>query len=853
MLKKLRLGFFIGSVILIVDAAIPLILAHRVTTLRAAADNAETTRDDLYALLSAYKDAETGQRGFMLTGRQDFLNPYTQGRATAEQLLPQLRAKFQSEPQQAKRFAELLALDAQEASFQKQRIEQRNETNWLDISASEHGKMLMDNLRAIIADLDATERTRTEALLRHVTYLQRWSLASLIAITALDLILFGLIFLVMTRSIRAEQAARSALTDLNKNFANEIALRTEAMSRLEEQSSRLNEVVQMQAVLAETQFDIDAFMNEVVQRMLVVTPAVGAVIEMIEGDEMVYIAASGSIEQFLGLRLLRAGSLSGLCVAKTEVMIATDTNTDARVNREACVKINAAAIIIAPLVRANEPVGVLKIVGDKPHAFDDSAVQTLRLMAGFLGAALGNQLQFKKNESLLAERNITLAALKRELQRREEYEQKLLLQRQRTESILETSHEAFISIDAQGYIREWNALAATTFGWNKQEALGQLLESMIIPERLRAAHRSGIAHYLKSGEGPVLNKRIELSALCRDGREIPIELTISVLRDGDQIEFPCFLRDISERKQAESILLNQRSTLHAMTNAIPALIALIDADGHYDYCNEEYARICGVPTDEIVGLSLRQHMGEARYQEFKSHIDRAFAGEPVTYENTYEGEVGLRHQECRFIPQFDANGKPDGFYSIVWDITERKTQEIEWQSRASVDPLTSLLNRASFAESLNLALSRHLRVNTAIALLYLDIDRFKLVNDTYGHAAGDALLKAFANYLKQSVRQSDVIGRFGGDEFCIVLDDIKTSANAITVAEKILATVRTPVVFENQTLTISTSIGIAFAQKTHLSGEQLIATADTALYKAKQAGRNRHALSIVPIAELAQH
>lgn len=716
MLKKLGLGFFIGVAILAIDAAIPLLLAHRVTTIRAEANVANATRDSLHDLLSAYKDTETGQRGFMLTGKQEFLEPYTSGRATVETLLPRLQTQLQNDPQQAARFAELLELDRRDARFLQERIAERNDSNWFNLDASQNGKMLMDGLRAKIADLSAAERTRGDVLLQRVTQLQRWSLLSLIAITALDLILFAFIFFVMARSLRAERTAINALTDLNKNLAQEISLRTETMARLSQQSNRLNQIVQMQTVLAEAQLDIDAFMQEIVQRMLAITPATGAAIEMIEGDEMVYVTASGAIAQFVGLRLPSSVSLSGLCVDKAEVMIAADTSTDPRVDRAACVKVGAAAMIVAPLLRAGEPVGVLKIVSDTAHAFDDSAVQTLRLMAGFLGAALGNQLQFQKNKSLLTERSITLRALKRELQRREESEQKLS---------------------------------------------------------------------------------------------------------------------------------TQQETLHALTNAIPALIAFIDADGYLRYCNDECARVCGMTVEDIVDRNLQAFMGNELYCESKPYIDSALAGKSAIYERTVATAVGLRHQESRLIPQFDANGKPDGFYLIAWDITERKTQEIEWQSRASIDPLTGLLNRAFFTEALNLALPRHQRMAAGIAVLYLDIDRFKQINDTYGHAAGDALLKAFANYLKQSVRHSDVVGRFGGDEFCIVLDDIQTPANTIAVAEKILAAVRTPVLFENRALTISTSIGIAFAQQPQLSSTELIALADTALYQAKQAGRNRYALDII--------
>ncbi|MFT3930066.1 MAG: diguanylate cyclase [Spongiibacteraceae bacterium] len=716
MLKKLRLGFYIGIAILIVDALVPLMLAHRVGLLRADADAALATRDDLAELLSAYKDAETGQRGFMLTGRSAFLEPYHSGRATIDKLIPTLERKLRNNPQQINRLAALREADRKEHAFQQQRIEKRNETNWLDIEATEHGKLLMDHVRLIIADLSAAEIQRSDALLQRVNVLQRWSTASLIVITTFDLILFGILFAIMTRAIFAERAARNELINLNKNLADEITLRNETLSRLQEQSERFNQVLHIQTALAEAQLNIDAFMRDLVQRMLAIKPTTGAVIEMIEADNMVYVAASGSIAQFVGLRLARGGSLSGLCVEKNEVMISADTDTDPRVDKVACKKVGAATMIVAPLMRIGEPVGVIKIVADRPNAFDDNAVQTLQLMAGALGAALGNQVQFQKNQTLLSERNITLSTLKRELRRREEYERKLL---------------------------------------------------------------------------------------------------------------------------------NQQETLHAITNAIPAAVAFINPEGYLVYCNNEYARICGRPPEQIIGQSLKELLGESSYLEHKTNIDRAFAGQSVIFETSPHTPIGWRHHECHLIPQRDSNDQPDGFYSIAWDITERKSQEIEWQSRASIDELTGLLNRAFFTEALNHALQRHFRSSATIAVFYLDIDRFKHINDTYGHAAGDTVLKIFARHLKQSVRLSDVVGRLGGDEFCIVLEDIKSESNAITIAEKILTAARAPIIFENDTLNISTSIGIAFAPHPRIDSAQLIAYADAALYKAKQAGRNGYALEIV--------
>ncbi len=718
MIDRLHWGFVAGVVVLVIDAAVPLALAHRVATLRDEAAAAVATRADLTDLLSAYKDTETGQRGFMLTGRASFLEPYTTGRAVVARMLPELQQRFH-DPQQRVRFAQLMEADRAEHAFQRLRIAQRSQDNWIDVEASEQGKRLMDRLRLTIADLSTTETLRSEALLQRVTVLQHWSSFSLIAITALDLLLFALLFRVMARSIRAERAASGALTTLNRELADEMALRNETLTRLQQQSERLNQVLHIQTGVAEARLDTDAFVQNLVQRMLAITPATGAAIEMLDGDEMVYTAASGSIAQFVGLRLSQNGSLSGLCVKTNEVMISHDTRVDTRVDRSAAAKVGAATMIVTPLVRAGKPVGVLKIVADQPHVFDDNAVQTLQLMAGALGAALGNQLQFQKNQALLRERNITLSTLKRELQRREEYEHKLL---------------------------------------------------------------------------------------------------------------------------------NQQATLHAITDAMPALVAFVDAQGYLRYCNSKYEKISGLPSARILGARLTDFIDDIHYREHQPHLERAFAGATAVYETSPVTSLGQRHHECHLIPQLDENDKPDGVYLIAWDITERKTQEIEWQSRASIDQLTGVLNRACFNEALTQALQRRARSDSTLALLYLDIDRFKQINDTHGHAAGDTLLQAFAHYLKQSVRLSDIVGRLGGDEFCIVLEDIQSQENAVAVAEKILRIARTPVMFDNDSLTISTSIGIALATQppapghSELSNAPLIAAADAALYKAKQAGRDRYAI-----------
>jgi diguanylate cyclase (GGDEF)-like protein/PAS domain S-box-containing protein len=851
MLKKLRYGIFLGLAILIIDALIPLIIAQRVAEKSDEASAADAVYDQLQLLLSAYQDAETGQRGFMLTGQDPFLAPYIEGHKALTTLMPQIGQAVADDREQAARWRRLQELTVQESEFQEMRIGVRRRNEPIDVAVASRGLQLMDGIRAEIGAMSATEQQRVTQLLREVKRLETLSRWSIIVITALDLLLFAFIYWIALRAMNAQEIARAAQLQLNEELEHEARLRTEALEQIEWQAGRLNEIVLMQGTLAQSQLNAQDFLDQIVRKILKIVPGTGAVVEMIDGPEMVYKAASGAAASFIGLRLRRSDSLSGQCVADNHLLVANDTHDDPRVDRAACQKIGVRSMIVAPLLREGGAVGVLKVISDKAGAFGSNDEQTLQLMTGYIGTALGQQMQFEKTQSLLTERGITLSKLERELERREEYERQILGQRQRTETILESSHEAFICIDQQGIVQEWNAAATSTFGWKKDEVLGRSLTDLIIPDRFRDAHNRGIAHYLHTGEGPVLNRRIELPALCRDGREIPIELTISAVQIGERVEFSCFLRDITERKRAEAALLNQQATLRALTDAIPALVSLVDANEQYAYCNQQYEVVFGVATEQIIGKSLHEFLGDELYARCKPHVDKSLAGEIVVYERTLQSKTGLHYQECRHVPQFDAKGKPNGFYLIAWDITERKTQEIEWQSRASTDQLTGLPNRAFFLDTLNLAVARQQRTDSTLAVFYLDVDRFKHINDTYGHAAGDAVLKAFAEYLQISVRQSDVVGRLGGDEFCILLDNIRTPDNAIVVAEKILALARIPVTFGEHSLSISTSVGIAFAQTLNISAEQLIAVADSALYKAKQAGRDRYALDMVTEQTLA--
>ncbi len=720
--RRIRIGVSLGLAILMTDAAIPFVMSHLVESQQASLQSLQSMNSRLARLLSAYQDAETGQRGFMLTGHEDFLEPYVTGRQHIARLLPEIQEDVRHLPSLTADWHRLLNLEQREASYQATQIQARRNHAVPKTEDALQGKALMDAIRLHLNSMGTRIHDEITAVEARVEHLENWSRFSLVTLTALVILLFWRTYLFAARLMRDQHAAVETAQTATDDLQREAVRLQQAMQALADHAGRLNAIIDTQTLMVRSELDLERFLNTVVDNVARLTQAHGVVVEMVDADEMVYRSACGAASPFVGFRLKRAGSLSGLCIEQQSVLISNDTSIDPRVDYAACQKIGVASMVVAPLIRTSEPVGVLKIMGNTPSAFTERDVQTLQLMAGLLGAALGHQLQFDRNAMLLEERGQALRALERELNRREQY---------------------------------------------------------------------------------------------------------------------------------EAALLQQQETLHAITDNMPALVSFVDQTEHYRYCNQQYLDLLGVEPDWLVGRTMAEFLGAEEYAEMKPHIDRALAGEAATYERDLDTPEGKRHVEGRLIPQLGKDGAVAGFYLMVWDVTERRVRELEMTSRASVDALTGLLNRAFFLEALERSVTHHQVSGEAMAVFYLDVDRFKHINDTYGHAAGDALLQAFASHLRRVVRDSDLCGRLGGDEFCLVLNHVRNTTNAVAVAEKIRQSVQRPVVFEGTELVISTSIGIAFMDKPMLSAAELVAQADAALYKAKKAGRNRYALEMVSAAATA--
>lgn len=309
--------------------------------------------------------------------------------------------------------------------------------------------------------------------------------------------------------------------------------------------------------------------------------------------------------------------------------------------------------------------------------------------------------------------------------------------------------------------------------------------------------------------------------------------------DGKIEGFVGSVDDITQRREAELALRESESRLRTITNTIPAMVAYIDANEVYRFHNKAYEREIGISMLDTNGKTVLQVVGAARYAVIAPYIRRVLAGETVTYEDNVSHDGQFRVMQATYIPQFAEDGTTViGFHVMRHDITATKLEEQRLVHLAQLDVLTGLSNRAGFMQKLRDAMTHCREHGGLIALMYMDIDHFKPVNDTHGHHVGDLLLSNFAQRLCHSLRGADSVARLGGDEFTVIMEHLSRPEDAHVVAEKVVQVMRQSFLLEGLEVRISTSIGLAFFEGSEISAEALMNQADMMLYQAKHGGRN---------------
>lgn len=406
---------------------------------------------------------------------------------------------------------------------------------------------------------------------------------------------------------------------------------------------------------------------------------------------------------------------------------------------------------------------------------------------------------------------------------------------QSQQAIIDAALDAVIQMDGQGEIVGWNRQAEQMFGWSRAEALGRMLHETIIPEHLREAHWHGVQRLASGGVPRVLGTRFEIEAVHRDGHRLSIELAITRVKVHDQFVYSAFIRDITQRKREEEQLRLSAKVFESTTEAI----LITDINNNIVAVNEAFTAMTGYTLEEVRGrnpklLASGDH-DEAFYRAmWKSiHTEGSWQGEIIDINKT--GQRLFKHMAINVVR--NDQGVITHYVSISSDISERKEYDKNVHFLAYYDVLTGLPNRTLLRDRVGQMIASSHRDNEQFALLFLDLDRFKYINDSMGHSVGDLLLQSVAQRLQACVREGDTVSRIGGDEFIVLLREVD-EPGVILVAEKLLKTLATPFNLSGQEISTYASIGIALYPQHATDIDVLMKNADAAMYNAKENGRN---------------
>jgi diguanylate cyclase (GGDEF)-like protein/PAS domain S-box-containing protein len=340
-------------------------------------------------------------------------------------------------------------------------------------------------------------------------------------------------------------------------------------------------------------------------------------------------------------------------------------------------------------------------------------------------------------------------------------------------------------------------------------------------------------------------KGLSYNLVRKDGTIEIAELSVSPRRnqEGQIIGFCAIGRDVTERIHMEEALRQSEERYRNILAEIEEGYYELDLAGNITFLNKSACRQFGYSEEELIGTNYRVYVPKEDVKGVYKAWNKVYrTGEPLkSYPFATVRKDGTQmFVENSVSPLRDKEGKIIGFRAVSRDVTEHKLYEQKIAEMATHDSLTGLPNRTLLSDRLTMGLALSRRTGNRLAVLMLDLDKFKAVNDTMGHGAGDQLLKAVAERLQSVTRKSDTIARVGGDEFVLVLPQVSQPANASRLAQRILDVFREPLVFDGHQLNITTSIGIAVYPEDGKDIEILLKNADTAMYRAKEQGRDAY-------------
>ncbi|MEN8189186.1 MAG: diguanylate cyclase [Thermodesulfobacteriota bacterium] len=405
--------------------------------------------------------------------------------------------------------------------------------------------------------------------------------------------------------------------------------------------------------------------------------------------------------------------------------------------------------------------------------------------------------------------------------------------------IFDESASAIIMFDKEMRFVDSNRAGIDLLGYSREELLAMTFAEMDAnPDVALPVHRQVLS-------GEVINNYEHL-LVRKDGRVVAVLNSSRPLfdDDGSVTGIQATLIDITRRKHLEWKLQESEVKYRGLVEYSHDWIWEMDSQGRYTYSSPQVESILGYRSEEIVNMTAFDVMeaGEAEklvatYQGREEDEDSIIT---VTIENIFLHNDGNKViLETRGAPFFDNMGMAAGFRGIGRDITAKKQQEEILKRQATIDSLTGLPNRSLFMDRLQREVLHSKRLGNSFALLFVDLDQFKEVNDSMGHAAGDLLLSQVAQRYTGVVRESDTVARLGGDEFVVMLSNIPKSDDIARIAQILVNVSSRPFWVNNQEVQIGASIGISRYPRDSDNADTLLVQADSAMYRSKQSGRSR--------------
>lgn len=582
--------------------------------------------------------------------------------------------------------------------------------------------------------------------------------------------------------------------------------------------------------------------------------------------------------------------------------------------------------------------------------------------SSFIGETMGRRIADKEGEML------GFIGVIRDVTERKRAERALQLSEEMNRAVLNSALDCIVTMDHNGLILDFNPAAERSFGYQRQDVIGQEMSEKLVPPNMREHHQAGFHRFLATRDSRIINRRIETDAMRSDGGEFPVELAITVFEIDNNPVFTAHIRDITERRRHESLLMQNEARLaeaqrianmgswewdieenilhwsdetyrifglnpqqfeatydafvehihpedrdmvtHAVAGALDNKTAysidhrIVMADGRVSYVHEQ-----GEASYDLEGNPLRmvgtvQDITDRKQIEedlllaatsFETHeaimitdvkgnilrVNRAFStitgyqsGEvlgknpkilssgrhdkaffkqlwkQILEIDYWNGEIWNRRKNGEIYPEWlsiaavrNKDNETTHFVAHFQDITARKEAEAKIKRQAYYDALTELPNRRLLNDRIEQSLYRSRRRGSSGAIIFLDLDHFKVINDSLGHHVGDLVVQEIAQRLISHIREEDTAARLGGDEFVVLLPELGAEmedafVEAQVVVNKIQAAIAEPVHVQNYELHVTASLGIALFPENHDSVEDILRQADIAMYRAKDLGRN---------------